>query len=148
MPNPLTPGDGQDVLARLKRALEKREPDLGVALFAPAADVKPDPFEPSLTDANAIRAWWNQIAATRAQQEFDAERIWVSGRAVLASWHGAYTVSATSERVRVRGFITLELDDQGLVERLRLWSIQRTVGVDGRHVPVGDAPTTEVADGR
>ena len=111
--------------------------------------MKPDPFEPSLTDGNAIRAWWNEIAATRAQQEFDAERIWVSGRAVLASWHGAYTASATSERVRVRGFITLELDDQGLVERLRLWAIPRTVGVDGRHLPAGEAAAgTEVADGR
>src|SRR5687768_17503934 len=148
MPDPLTPGDGQDVLARLKRALEKRDPDLGMELFAPAADVKPDPFEPSLTDPNAIRAWWNAIAVSRANQEFDAERVWVAARTVLASWHGAYTAAASSERVRVRGFITLELDDQGLVERLRLWAISRTVGVDGRHEASGEAnPGAEVAGG-
>src|SRR5262249_50718126 len=100
MPDPLTPGDGQDVLARFKRALEKRDPDLAMELFAANAAVRPDPFAPSLTDANGIRAWWNEIAATRAQQEFDAERVWVSGRAVLASWHGAYTDAATSTRIR------------------------------------------------
>ena len=91
MPDPLTPGDGQDLLARLKQALEKRDPDLGVALFSAAADFKPDPFEPGISDANGRRAWWNDVAATRAQQEFDAERVWVSGRTVLASWHGAFT---------------------------------------------------------
>jgi hypothetical protein len=139
MPDPLTPGDGQDVLARLKRALEKRDPDLGVELFSAGADFKPDPFEPGITDANGLRAWWNEMAATRAHQEFDAERVWVSGRTVLASWHGAYTAAATSERVRVRGFVTIELDGAGRVERLRLWPIAQAVGLDGRHEPAGDA---------
>lgn len=148
MPDPLTPGDGQDVLARLKRALEKRDPDLGMELFSPSADVRFDPFEPGITDGNGLRAWWNEMAAARAHQEFDAERIWVIGRTVLASWHGAFTSAASSERIRVRGFLTLELDDAGLVERLRLWAISRTVGVDGRHEPAGAPGTeTEVADG-
>jgi SnoaL-like domain len=148
MPDPLTPGDGQDVLARLKRALEKRDPDLGVELFSTSADARFDPFEPSITDRNGLRAWWNEMAASRAHQEFDAERVWVAGRTVLASWHGAYTTAGTSERIRVRGFITLELGDAGLVERLRLWAISRTVGVDGRHEPA-EAPgtDTEVASG-
>ena len=67
---------------------------------------------------------------------------------MLASWHGAYTAAATSERVRVRGFITLELDDEGLIDRLRLWAIPRAVGVDGRHEPASrPGPGTEVVDG-
>jgi hypothetical protein len=138
MPDPLTPGDGQDVLARLKRALEKRDPDLGVELFSPAADFKPDPFEPGITDVNGRRAWWNAMSASRGQQEFDAERVWVSGRTVLASWHGAYTDAASSQRIRERGFITIELDDAGLVDRLRMWPVRRSVGVDSRHEPIGD----------
>jgi hypothetical protein len=141
MPDPLTPGDGQDAVARLKRALEKRDPDLGVDQFSPVFDFKPDPFEPGISDANGLRAWWNDIVASRAHQQFDAERVWVSGRTVLASWHGAYTVAATAERFRERGFITIELDDDGLVERLRLWPTARPVGVDGRHEP------TEATDG-
>jgi hypothetical protein len=133
MPDPLTPGDGQDVLARLKAALERRDPDLGVALFGPSFDFRPDPFEPSVTDGIGLRTWWNRMAATRAHQDFDAERTWVAGRTVLSSWHGAYTVSTTGERVRVRGFITLELDADLLIERLRLWAVERLVGVDTRH---------------
>jgi hypothetical protein len=129
------------VLARLKRALEKRDPDLGLELFSSNADFKPDPFEASITDANGLRAWWNAMAASRAHQEFDAERVWVSGRTVLASWHGAYTDAASSERIRIRGFVTIELDGEGLIERLRLWPIAHVVGADGRHQPMaGSTP--------
>jgi hypothetical protein len=147
MPDPLTPGDGQDVLARFKRALEKRDPDLGMELFSPNADARFEPFAPSITDANGLRAWWNEMAATRANQEFDAERVWVSGRTVLSSWHGAFTAAATAERMRVRGFITLELDGSGLVERLRLWSVAQSVGVDRSHEPTGDGGWTEARHG-
>ena len=74
--------------------------------------VPADPFEPPLVGANAIREYWNEAAATQANVEFDAERVWVGGRTVLASWHGAFTRRATAERVRDRGFMTLELDDE------------------------------------
>jgi hypothetical protein len=49
---------------------------------------------------------------------------------VLASWHAAYTRRRTAERVRVRGFTTLELNDAGKVWRMRQWPVSRTVGVD------------------
>jgi hypothetical protein len=48
---------------------------------------------------------------------------------VLASWHEAYTRRATGERVRVRGFSSLELDGDGLIERLRGWPVERVVGI-------------------
>ena len=57
MPEPLTPGDGQDVLARLKTRLERRDPDARAwRCSAEDAECDPDPFEPSLRGANAIRA--------------------------------------------------------------------------------------------
>ena len=126
----LTPGDGQDLLARFKRAQERRDPDLAVELFREDAEYRPDPFEPALVGSNAIRESWNGMAASQKDVEFDAERIWVSGATVLASWHGAYTLSATAERVRTLGFLTLELDEDGLISRLREWPASRTVGLD------------------
>lgn len=128
MPN-LTPGDGQDLLARFKRARDGRDPDLAVALFREDAEYRPDPFEPALVGSNAIRESWNRMAATQHDVEFDAERIWVSGATVLASWHEAHTIGATSERVRTVGFMTLELDEHGLVSRLREWPATRTAGL-------------------
>jgi len=135
VPDPLTPGDGQDMLARYKRAWERRDPDAMLELFAADAEVRLDPFEPELMGAIAIRAHWNEVAAGQAHVEFDAERVWVVERTVLSSWHAAYTRRSTAERVRARGFMTLELDDEGLVTRLRRWVLERVVGTDSSFTP-------------
>jgi ketosteroid isomerase-like protein len=126
----LTPGDGQDLLARLKTATERRDVDGAIALFREDAEYRPDPFGEPLVGANAIRAALNGEAAERANVEFDAERIWISGGAVLASWHGAHTQRVDGERIRDRGFLALELDDERLISRLRGWTVSRAVGRD------------------
>jgi hypothetical protein len=128
VPDPLTPGDGQDVLARIKQARERRDPDAMVELFTESADVRFDPFAPELRGALDIRAYWNRAAEEQAAVEFDSERVWVAGRTVLASWHEAFTRRASAERVRIRGFSTLELDGEGLIERMRSWPVERVVG--------------------
>ena len=143
----LTPGDGQDLLARFKRAWEQLDPDQAVGLFREDAEYRTDPFEPALVGANAIRAHWNAVATDQANVEFDAERVWVSGGTVLSSWHAAITRRSNAERVRYRGFMTLEIDERGLVSRLREWSVGRTVGIDSTFDPQ-PAPSGEGRDGR
>jgi ketosteroid isomerase-like protein len=133
----LTPGDGQDALARFKRAREERDPDAMLELFAEDAEYRTDPFTQPLTGANAIREHWNRIAAEQAHIDFDAERVWVSGRTVLSSWHAAHTRRASAERVRVRGFSTIELDGEGRITRMRDWALARDVGVDSGFAPEG-----------
>jgi hypothetical protein len=130
VPDPLTPGDGQDVLARFKRAREGRDADRMVALFAEEAELRVDPFEPALTGAIDIRRHWNTVAAEQATVEFDAERVWVVGRTVLSAWHEAYTRRASGDRIRVRAFSTMELDDGGLIARMRAWPTERIVARD------------------
>jgi nuclear transport factor 2 (NTF2) superfamily protein len=124
---PLTPGDGQDLLARYKRAWEERDPDQAVVLFRDDAVYRFDPFEPELAGANAIRAYWNEQVTDQADVEFDVERVWTSGRTALASWHAAYTRRSSGERRRIRGFMTFELDDDGLISRFREWAISHPV---------------------
>jgi ketosteroid isomerase-like protein len=126
----LTPGAGQDLLERYKRAWETRDPDRAMELYRDDAEFRLDPFEEPASGANAIRAIWNDVAATQANVEFDAERTWVAGNTVLASWHAAFTQRATAERVRVRGFSTFELDDAGLIVRAKQWAASRVVGRD------------------
>lgn len=126
----LTPGDGQDLLDAYKRAWETRDPELAVELFTPDAEYREDPFAEPMRGSNAIRAYWNEAAVSQIHVEFDAERIWVSGNTVLASWHAAYTFRSTAERVRLRGFMTLELVDGGKVERFREWWHRKVVGTD------------------
>ena len=131
----MTPGDGQDLLARVKRARERRDVDAAVALFRPDAEYRHDPFEPALSGELAIRSWWTTLAETETHVEFDAERVWVTGSTVLASWHGAATRQQDAARVRSRGFMTLELDEAGLVARMREWTVARNVGVDSSFRP-------------
>lgn len=126
----LTPGDAQDLLATIKRGWEKRDPDTIMPLFSPEAEYRFDPFAEQLVGTNAIRAHWNELAAGMANVEFDAERTWAVGSTVLASWHAAYTRRTTAERVRARGFMTLELDDTRRVVRFRQWPVERVVGTD------------------
>lgn len=149
MPHDLTPGDGQDVLARFKECREQRDPDLMLDLFAEDAEYRGDPFEPPLNGAVAIREHWNRVAAEEADVEFDAERVWVSGRAVLASWHAAYTLQDSGDRLRERGFLALELDDVGLISRLRAWPVVRVVAT-GSVLGAGVVPAEagEGQDGR
>jgi hypothetical protein len=148
----LTPGDGQDLLARVKRARERRDVDAAVALFRPDGEYRRDPFEPALTGELAIRSYWTTAAEAETHVEFDAERVWVSGSTVLASWHGAATRQHDAERIRSRGFMTLELDEAGLVARMREWIVARSVGTDSTHAPEPlpashVAMTTEGSDG-
>jgi ketosteroid isomerase-like protein len=126
----LTNGDGQDLLAAWKRGVERRSPDELIELCDANIDFRPDPFGEPLVGLNAVRAHWNEFAAAQANVEFDAERVWVNGNTVLASWHGAYTRRATGERVRVRGFSTFELGDDGRIQRCRQWPAERVVGTD------------------
>lgn len=131
----LTPGDGQDLLAAYKRAWERRDPDAAMALYADNAEHRDDPFRDAYVGSNAIRAMWNDIAQNQTNAEFDAERIWMVDRSVLSSFHAAYTHRATSERVRLRGFMTMELNERKLIERLRQWSVSRVVGTDSTFKP-------------
>jgi SnoaL-like domain len=135
---PLTPGDAQDLLERYKRVWEQRNPDAAMELYHEDAEFRIDPFDDPASDANAIRAIWNDVAETQANVEFDAERTWAVGRTVLASWHVAFTQRATGQRVRIRGFSTFELDDAGLIERQKQWAVAKVVGQDATVKPEGD----------
>lgn len=148
MPHDLTPGDGQDLLARLKEAREQRDVDALVDLFAEAAEVRPDPFESPLPDRLALRAHWNHVMAEQLDVEYDAERVWVSGRTVLASWHAGWTSRATGSRIRERGFCTLELDPNGQVSRMRAWPLVRVVSSAGGGAAGAPGDGGEEQDGR
>lgn len=143
----LTPGDGQDLLAAYKRAWERRDPDAAVELYAEDAEHREDPFEEPQVGELAIRAMWNRRAATQANAEFDAEHVWVVSATVLASYHAAYTERTTAQRVRRRGFMTLELNEQKRITRAREWPVTRAVGVDSTFDPE-PGKDAEAANGR
>jgi ketosteroid isomerase-like protein len=131
----LTNGDAHDLLDAYKRAWERRDVDGAMELYTEDAEHRDHPFRDPFVGSNAIRGRWNDIARNERHIEFDAERVWISGATVLASWHGAYTDTTNGDRVRMRGFMTLELDDARRVRRLREWPVSRVVGRDSTLEP-------------
>jgi ketosteroid isomerase-like protein len=121
-------GDAQDLLDAYKRAWEGRDVDAVMDLYAADAEHRDHPFRDAIVGHGAIRAMWNDIAANEVDIEFDAEGIWVSGATVLASWHAAYTDRTNADRVRMRGFLTMELDDARRITRLREWPVAQVIG--------------------
>lgn len=134
----MTHGDAQDLVERLRRAWEKRDVDTVMDCFADEAELRPDPFAPPMTDATAIRAWCNAVAAAVVHAEADAERVWLAGDTVLVAFHGAWTVRATGDRTRVRGMLSLELEPDRHIRRARAWASTRLVGTDSTVAPTGE----------
>jgi ketosteroid isomerase-like protein len=140
----LTHGDAQDLVARLKRAWEKRDVEEAMACFADDAELRPDPFDSALTDQLAIRAWCTAVAAALVHAEADAERIWIAGDTVLVAFHGAWTERATTARTRVRGMLSLELGPDRRIRRARAWALHRVVGPDTTVGPTGAPAGSQV----
>src|SRR5215217_5363166 len=73
-------------------------------LFGEDAVLQPDPFVPTLTGTNAIRAYLLRRAEEEADLDLTIERHWVSGSTILAAWHGSYVRRPDRGHVREAGF--------------------------------------------
>jgi ketosteroid isomerase-like protein len=110
-----------DLLDRYGRAWETFDGDAWIALFSEHAEYHEDPFEPPLVGHNEIRAYLLEASGTQDQVEFTIERHWVAGSTVLAAWHASFVRRGTNARVRLAGFLTLEVGSDGRIDRLREW---------------------------
>jgi ketosteroid isomerase-like protein len=120
-----------DLLERYKRAWETFEGDSWTELFTDDAEYLRDPFEPPMVGSNALRAYLLELAETQDQVEMTVERHWVVGATVLAAWHAGYIRVPTRARVRLAGFMTLEIADDGRINRFREWWHRRETPAAG-----------------
>ena len=109
-----------DLLERYGRAWETFDGDAWVELFDEAIEYQEDPFEPPIAGHLAVRAYLNEAAERQADVSFTVERHWVVDPTILAAWHADYVERSTKNRVRLAGFMTLEIRD-GRISRLREW---------------------------
>ena len=110
-----------DVLERYRMAWETFDGDAWVDLFDEDAEYHEDPFESPLRGHNALRAYLLEAAATQEQVEMTVERHWVVGPTVLAAWHASFIRRTGRARVRLAGFMTLEIGPDGRITRFREW---------------------------
>jgi ketosteroid isomerase-like protein len=112
---------GSDLLDRYGQAWESFDGDAWTALFTDDVEYHADPFEPPMVGHNAVRAYLLKAAERQEQVEFTVERHWVAGSIVLAVWHASFVHRGDAARVRLAGFMTLEIADDGRIARLREW---------------------------
>jgi len=110
-----------DLLAAYGRAWETFDGDAWTSLFSDRAEYHADPFEAPLVGQNAIRAYLLEAAESQTDVEFTVERHWVAASTVLAAWHASFVRRPSGARVRLAGFLTLEIGNDGRIERLREW---------------------------
>lgn len=122
------------LLERYGNAWEAFDGDAWTGLFTDHVEYREDPFSPALVGHNAIRAYLLADAERQEQVEFTVERHWVSGATVLAAWHASFVTRGTTDRVRLAGFLTMDVADDGRIERFREWRMQApgAGGPDGR----------------
>ncbi len=114
-----------DVLARYGRAWETFDGDAWVDLFTADIEYRGDPFEPPLVGHNAVRAYLLTAAELQEEVSFTVERHWVVDPTILVAWQAAYIQRPDRARVRLAGFMTLEMRD-GRIARLREWYHRRS----------------------
>ena len=119
-----------DLLAAYGRAWETFDGDAWVAIFSDEAEYHNDPFGPPLVGHNALRAYLLAAAERQRDVEFTVERHWVSSATVLAAWHAAYVGRSSGGLVRVTGFLTMDVAEDGRIERFREWT-ERSPGSAG-----------------
>ena len=120
-----------DLLDRYALAWQDFDGDAWTSLFTEDAEYHEEPFEPPLVGHNAIRAYLLQAAEAQEQVEMTVERHWVVGATVLAAWHAGFVRRSGRERVRLAGFMTLEIADDGRVSRFREWWHRRETPAAG-----------------
>jgi ketosteroid isomerase-like protein len=117
-----------DLLEAYGRAWQTFDGDAWVALFTEDAEYHEDPFDPPLVGHTALRAYLLKAAEAQDDVDFTVERHWVSGDTVLAAWHASFVRRAAGRRVRLAGFMTLEIAPDGRVARFRGWTVAREGG--------------------
>jgi ketosteroid isomerase-like protein len=110
-----------DLLERYGRAWESFDGDAWTDLFADDVEYHEDPFADPMVGHNAVRAYLLQAAERQQDVEFTVERHWVLPPTVLAAWHASYIRRSDRARVRLAGFMTLEIAGDGRIARLREW---------------------------
>ena len=113
-----------ELLEQYGHAWEAFDGDAWVDLFTSDVEYREDPFEPPLVGHNAVRAYLLTAAGLQEEVSFTVERHWVVDPTILVVWHAGYVQRSDRARVRLAGFMTLEMRD-GKIARLREWYHRR-----------------------
>ena len=120
-----------DLLDRYGLAWETFDGDAWTDLFTEEIEYHEDPFDRPMVGHNAVRAYLLEASERQQDVEFTVERHWVVVPTVLAAWHASYIRRSDLARVRLAGFMTMEIADDGRIARFREWWHRRESSATG-----------------
>ena len=120
-----------DLLDRYGRAWEAFDGDAWTELFTEDVEYHEEPFGSPMVGHNAVRAYLLEASERQQDVEFTVERHWVVDPTVLAVWHASYIRRSDGARIRLAGFLTMEIADDGRIARFREWWHRRESDVTG-----------------
>lgn len=110
-----------DLLERYGQAWETFDGDSWTDVFTDDIEYHEDPFDPPMVGHNAVRAYLLEASERQQDVEFTVERHWVVVPTILAVWHASYVRRTDLARVRLAGFMTMEIAADGRIARFREW---------------------------
>ena len=110
-----------DLLERYGQAWETFDGDAWTDLFTVDVEYHEDPFASPMVGHNAVRAYLLEASELQQDVEFTVERHWVVAPTVLAVWHASFIRRTDLARVRLAGFLTMEIADDGRIARFHEW---------------------------
>ena len=110
-----------DLLERYGQAWETFDGDSWADVFTDDIEYHEDPFDPPMVGHNAVRAYLLEASERQQDVEFTVERHWVVVPTILAVWHASYVRRTDLARVRLAGFMTMEIAADGRIARFREW---------------------------
>jgi len=100
------------ILAKYKRAWEKRDPRLAMELFTPDATYREDPFDRRpMRGLREIEDYWAKVPRFQKNIRFTHGPVFRLGQSRLwgTEWSASYTKVQTGETIRLGGVMFCEL---------------------------------------
>jgi hypothetical protein len=103
------------------RAWMSRDPKAATVLYAEAATYQVTPFTEPIRGRDAIYAYWENVAKTQKEIQFDYEIVGVTPEKGIARWWASFIIEPPGLKTKLDGVFVISLDADNLCSSLREW---------------------------
>jgi ketosteroid isomerase-like protein len=104
-----------------KAAWEHRDSQAAAAMFAPDAEYRADPFEPSFLGEKEIRRYWSDVANTQRDVKVTFELLSAEPGVGIVRWRASFVRVPSGQKVELEGIAQFFLNSEGKCTRFLEW---------------------------
>lgn len=108
-------------LSSYGKAWINRDAPAAASLYTDDATYQVTPFLEPLRGRAAILEYWNHVAATEQQIQFNYEILAITPDYGIARWQASFVIMPQALNTRLDGIFLISLDASGLCTALREW---------------------------